>query len=222
MISREQLLRRLATFSVVIGFAAGLAVPAVAHSASTYFPVKWTVDKVYGLGYLEPDLTTGTAHSSIYSGPAQWNAVAGAWLDFSFSGNINPMVTFTNSVCSQIGDVWVVSRDLSSLGRAGNTTNCGGSTLTKSMVQFHDGPAGYWYTGSSLTGPGPTQYDLRAVATHEFGHSMGFGPHFSSSDTVCTTSPRHTMCPNAIIGPSGTQLRSLEEHDKHTFAAAYP
>lgn len=204
--------------ALVSGAALGSSVASDAHSTSTFYPIKWSSDRTYGLGYLEPQVNTGDAHSSIHSGAAQWSAVSGAWLDFTFSGNINPMVIWGGSVCSQIGDVWVISRDLSSLGYVGNTTNCGnGTNLTKSMVQFHDGPSGYWYVAAGT--PGGSQYDLRSLASHEFGHSMGFSGHFSSTDSTCTQSPIHTMCSGAALG--STYKRSLEVHEKDTFAAAY-
>jgi hypothetical protein len=88
------------------------------------------------------------------------------------------------------------------------------------------------------------QTDFQAVVTHELGHAAGFSAHFPEGEpktTDCTStstdpaamcrtadcgvdpSARETMCQGAPFGGRDTLfLRSLGEHDKHTFRGAYP
>lgn len=85
-----------------------------------------------------------------------------------------------------------------------------------------------WYSESGS--PGPNQWDLRSIVTHETGHATGFlgGPnnegHFGNNSTRCPvprTSATATMCPGAsgIIG--STWLRSLESDDLSAIQDAY-
>jgi hypothetical protein len=213
---------KVVVVTLFTGIALGSVMPLGAHTASTYYPLEWLTDQTYSLGYLEPQINTSTARTSIHTGPAQWNAVSGGTLEFTFSGTVTPSHTWESiSVCNTIGNVWVISRVLSGL--AGNTTNCGnGTNITKSTIQFHDTATGNWYVGSGTPGNNPSgglQTDLRSISTHEFGHAMGFrSSHFSVVDLACQ-SPIHTMCSGYTAG--STYKRSTEIHEEHTFAAAY-
>jgi hypothetical protein len=90
-----------------------------------------------------------------------------------------------------------------------------------------------WYDDVS-TPPPPAKLDLQSIATHEFGHATGWGfgsgrPHFGQNldgttrqpefDNLCVDEPRHTMCPALLLGYA--YWRTLEDHDKHTFANRY-
>lgn len=191
--------------------------PVEAHSASTYYPKKWTADPYYGLGHLDAPLDTSTAKSSIHAGDNPWDGLAGNWLDFLWSGNENPMVMWTGSGCTTppSDGLWIVSDDISSL--AFEATCTSGDRIVRTAIVFDDTGTS-WYTGSSTSVPSG-KYDLRSVAVHEFGHAEGFAGHFSSTDTDCSGSDRNTMCSGL---PSGTSYkRTLESHDIHTVEAAY-
>jgi hypothetical protein len=108
------------------------------------------------------------------------------------------------------------------MGSVGNASLCAGANMTKAVIQFDDNAN--WYTGSG--GPLASQYDLRSVAAHEFGHATGFMPsinmgHFSATDAACTVADpnKDTMCAGA--SPGTVWKRDLASHDIHTVEAAY-
>ena len=110
--------------------------------------------------------------------------------------------------------------NVSPLGAIGNTPVCATSTtITDMTIQMDDNANWYVLSGT----PSGSQYDLRSVTIHEFGHANGFfGPnngHFLASDSVCTTSPIHTMCSG--ISPGTTYKRTLESHETSLLTAGY-
>lgn len=213
---RHHALRGLVAFS--IGVTLSLAASALAHTVGDYYHTNWAADRYWGIGYTSGDVATPTAWTSIQAGDDPWNAVSGAWFDFAYLMRDNS-VTWTDDVCNMPAPKgWVLSADPGP-GRVGNTYTCGGVTLTAFAVLLH--PDANWYVGSGT--PSGSEYDLRSRVVHELGHANGFhGPndgHFPADDTVCTTSPIHTMCSGAT--PGTTYRRTLETHEKDLFAAAY-
>jgi matrixin len=94
------------------------------------------------------------------------------------------------------------------------------SELYSKSVRFDSAEA--WYLGTD--DPGAWQYDALGAATHEFGHVTGFfGPyaigHFDPDAPICTTVPKHTMCPYMASGEKF--MRLLAEHDQEVFGARY-
>jgi hypothetical protein len=79
-----------------------------------------------------------------------------------------------------------------------------------------------WYTGSDPNVPN-TQVDVQSVATHEFGHAGGWGPHFDDAAPntgICQlTSTQETMCVTEQVGTS--KGRTLEPHERAVFGVAY-
>jgi hypothetical protein len=72
--------------------------------------------------------------------------------------------------------------------------------------------------------------DAQSVATHEFGHWLGWGPHFTNESWCPFSGPYsqwHTMCASVeSINPFAndygkTFRRSLNTHDEDTVANAY-
>ncbi|HEX7167289.1 MAG TPA: hypothetical protein VF230_09945 [Acidimicrobiales bacterium] len=63
-----------------------------------------------------------------------------------------------------------------------------------------------------------------AVSSHEFGHATGWGKHYDDDFAVdiCDEDnlKKHTMC--AGIAASNQRMRTLEDHDVHTFKNSYP
>ncbi len=89
-------------------------------------------------------------------------------------------------------------------------------------IEFDTGET--WYNQSAGDPPSDT-IDTQAVAAHEFGHATGFSRHWDYQDgangSLCKTGDlaKHTMC--ATYEGGTVRQRTLEEHDIHTFAAAY-
>lgn len=203
---------RLSVMTFVIGLFLGITVGGGAHTASTFYPSKWTADQTWRIGYRHFYLASETARISITTGDDEWNALTLGWLEFSYAGE-SPSVTWTGSACSYTTNYVIAA---STPGYAGLTYNCGsGGNLTRTVVLLSNGSN--WYVGSGT--PSSNLYDLRSVVTHEFGHAMAFSGHFGSSDTACSQSPIHTMCSG--ISPGTTYKRTLETHDEHTFTSAY-
>lgn len=86
-----------------------------------------------------------------------------------------------------------------------------GNELYSMQITFDT--AENWYTGTG--NPSSGQIDLWAVATHEFGHTIGIA-HFDAADAVCSGNVRQTMCPFYAVSQRGPA-----DHDVHGFAAAY-
>lgn len=186
-----------------------------AHSASSWYPLEWpSSTTAFRLGQLDSPLNTSTAKNSIKAGEDPWNATSASH-DFS-NGSEDSSVTWTNS-CLTTGygnQVWIVSDNIS---WPGATYRCGGTYLTRVVIVLDDVGIS-WYTGSGS--PGGSQYDLRSVMTHEFGHAGGFASHWSSSDADCSGSDAETMCVgNPPVG--NVYERTLEIHEKHTYDDAY-
>jgi len=79
-----------------------------------------------------------------------------------------------------------------------------------------------WYTGNGT--PRTDEVDLGSVATHEFGHANGWGPHFDDKRrvSICAQGRRSraTMCKNTDYRVGGQQ-RYLSVHDRSVFRDAY-
>ena len=86
-----------------------------------------------------------------------------------------------------------------------------GNELYSMQITFDS--AENWYTGTG--NPSSGQIDLWAVATHEFGHTIGIA-HYDAADAVCSSNTRQTMCPFYAVSQ-----RTPADHDIHGFAAAY-
>ena len=199
-----------------IGLLVALAVPARAHTASTFYPRKWPTAKVT---YSHTSSVPSNWRPLVDEAAGRWNRVKDAELDFvrgSDSGD------YDWAVCSgKTG----IHRDNSGggLGSPGGvlgvTVVCyqsSSSTITSANVAFDSSEN--WYAGTGS--PSSNQMDLLSVATHELGHATGFANHFDNNESICANnSDMQTMCPSYTVGT--TWARSLEKHDKHTMKGAY-
>ncbi len=220
----QHTLSRRFLIQVVGAFLLGVALTtggiAVAHTTSDFYTFKWPSDHTWKIGNTYGAVANQGGWTSITATDDPWNAVSGAWFDFSYGGRDNS-VNFTGNVCTMPSpNAWVITYDVSPLGLIGNTAVCATSTtITDMTIQLDDDANWYVLSGT----PSGSQYDLRSVAIHEFGHANGFfGPnsgHFLASDSACTSSPIHTMCSG--ISPGTTYKRTLEFHEKSLFAAGY-
>lgn len=201
----------------IFGWSLATTVTANAHTVSIYFPKKWASSPTYSFGDIDSPLNTSTAKQSIHTGDNEWDFTNGSSLDFYWNYVEDSSVVWLGGACTTVpsnGQIWIMTYSLSGL--ASENTCTSGSQITKSTIRLDDTRSN-WYTGSSTSVPSG-KYDLRSVITHEFGHAGGFA-HLSGS-TICSGSTRQTMCSGGL--PTGTSYkRSLESHDKHTFANAY-
>lgn len=98
-------------------------------------------------------------------------------------------------------------------GQAGTTTRtCVNGTITDADIVFNSSFT--WYTGTGSPG---SSWDAWSVATHEFGHHIGF----EHTQGVCggSESTKPTMCSGYSAGK--TYKRSLEFDDKNGLNVIY-
>lgn len=85
-------------------------------------------------------------------------------------------------------------------------------------------PDGPWYSGTEKSDIGNGQIDFKGTAVHETGHATGWKGHLGGSYCDGSPSISQTMCSAegfGYYGPGTYEMRTLEEHDRHTFDSAY-
>jgi hypothetical protein len=200
-----------------------LAGIALAHSGSTYYPSKWKRDLSVAWR-IDNSVPGGAFRNRILDGAQEWNRLAPN-MRFSHVGgdatNVNIRRCSPNRPYQRDGVFYgPIDGRLNVLAFVVTCTFPGTNELKHFQMKFDS--AENWYTGTGT--PGSSAFDVWGVAAHEFGHATGFsGPyakgHFNPRGGVCTSSPKHTMCPTISLGSTGS--RSLEEHERHTFRNVY-
>jgi hypothetical protein len=199
-----------------------------AHSASSFYGAWWheSLDHQVQI-YNRPNLS-GSVLEVARSASRNWNDVNDIG-DFKFQ--YNSEATFSRDcVDSQtnLNGIFFASWDGDSdLGECcdtlARTAQCIeiGTTKMDSFNILFDVDEDWTYASP----PEPVDVDFAAVAVHEFGHATGWGAesdksHFTDDGDYCQfDSVRHTMCESYWEGT--TYQRSLQQHDKHTFADRY-
>jgi hypothetical protein len=162
----------------------------------------------------------------------KWKNLVPNRLDWSASGEVDN--THNSGICNwdimKEGMIWEWWwNDFSVLA---DTEQCGtGSTMENFGMRINDNSAIDWYRGTDT--PSHSETDLWSIATHEFGHSSGWGPgndHFTETANpgACdkTQNDYHTMCERYYhttdqYPARGKWWRTLETHDVDTFKDAY-
>lgn len=198
-------------------------VPGVAHahSASSYYKMRWKSDLTLGW-HFTAGFPGGAYRDKIVYGAGQWNAQNQSlrWSYYptdyaNFSWSPCPTKTYKNAVH------WA------DIPYAGLVRAClYGSDPTRiwSVQMIIDSAGTNWYAGSGT--PAANQVDLWSIATHEWGHmsgSLAAGDgkgHFPEADAACPDGAlRNSLCPSIPMGT--THMWNTELHDEHTFQSAY-
>lgn len=215
-----------------VALLASLASGADAHPVGAFYPSKWTANS--NVHYNVDNNVPTDMRNGMHVGLGNWdNLAGGAGPHFINDGELTSLNDYDPCTGPSI---LYVREDLgayiggSSEATLGLTQLCvvrpstGTQRVSKFQVTYELtaelGGANGWYKGSG--DPGPNQWDLRSIATHESGHVTGFYGHFNELDEACPlTFNRSTMCPGSTGVKGTTWLRSREVHDNHTFNAAY-
>lgn len=210
--------RRLFVALLALGAVAVIGLPARAHPASNFFTTaKWVNDKSVSYSFTPSSAPSVEWRSRNAEAANTWNAL-GQTMTFTPAAD---MADFDPYVCPTVDQKNAVHRRRidGSGGTLAQTMTCWyGTNKALSTFQLVYDDSESWYLGTAT--PARGQADLLSVAVHELGHATGFSKHFGAGSAICTAnSSQQTMCPTHVIG--STWQRTLGEHDKHTFSAAY-
>ena len=232
--------RRTAVWSVVVALSLAVSpsTDAIAHlPTSTWYPFgSWdiTPDPSKNWKFTAGFPSGSGQRDSVREGADQWTNVSAA----SFVWNETAEVaTWTgNEGCGQTwgsggsGNNTIRWRPISvTLGPdplAATRICSAGGNVYKFYIKFNSNWSGSFHWSGHTPDDVPSgEYDGWAVASHEFGHAVGFfGPyddgHLDPGGQYCDGDlDHHTMCPDILIGKS--RQRTLEEHDIDTFQSLY-
>lgn len=215
---RRQML--LGAVGFVLALMVGLPASANAHSTAFYTGGGGLWPTYSGVYYkVRQGFPTVAYYNRIEDGGNQWNAAgtsSGIEPDFYYNGSTT-VTGNADAPCSATynGIYW---RDLDYLGSGvlGYTPHCENSSGVVTRFSFSVDSDRTWYTGTGTA----TSWDLWSLTTHEFGHATGWYGHFSPGESICdNTASQATMCPEYF--PNTVRMRTLDDHSKHTFVAAY-
>jgi hypothetical protein len=156
--------------------------------------------------------------ATIRAGAGQWNLL--------FPGSTFEEIGYSSQApyvfpqCDPVSRSFVFQRDISDPDILGEAFICG--TLSANLradafwVTFDNRS---WHS-NVLSDPPPDAFDRYSVATHEMGHAMGHWEHWPSASPRCEeVSNKLSMCPT--VAPGSTMMRSIDDHDIHTFENTY-
>jgi hypothetical protein len=90
------------------------------------------------------------------------------------------------------------------------------TTVSRSNIAI-DRTGRNWEFGPSNASS--SEWDLRGVLVHEFGHAAGFAGHFSGSSRCPGGSADHSMCNGLSLGED--HVKTLETDDENEIKTAY-
>lgn len=194
-----------------------------AHTASTYYSGSaggtWPASTNHSY-WAWTNFPSSAHRSRIVDGAKAWNdASTGVEPNFVYQGTRSSggNALYPCSASYSIAYWYDLDAYLgtSFVGYTPRCENTSGRVFRFSLVMDSDTS---WYTGTGT--PGSTQTDLWSFTTHEWGHATGWGGHYPASDVaLCADIHARTMCRDGFRGT--VRFRTLEDHDIHTFLAAY-
>ncbi len=193
--------------------------PSEAHTASTYYPVRWNINVLdWRFGDLQ-FLNTAAVRNRVREGFDEWEASDPANFGWDEEPQNRNLQFTKNTECAinDPDDLWVIARTWDGPGGTVATVRrCPTDNPLNHLVLVLDTNEAWW-TSSSSNVPSD-QLDLLSVTTHEGGHATAWWGHFGSS--MCNgTIFDETMCP--VIEFGDAHWRTLRGHDVHTWQAAY-
>lgn len=217
----------LAAFAGLVALVAVAPTGAGAHPSADHFPYRWKRDRSVVFKFTPSVPAASGARTPVRNAARQWNGLGQA-LRFVDAGTYPADYDPVGCGTYQRNGVHFRPIDGPSLQTVGvntvaETRVClfGGGTNELYSFQMVFDSAEPWYYGSGDAAP--TQVDLWSVATHEFGHAAGFARHLDHdgdpAGLCANTAAQPTMC--AVTYPGTEHQRTLADHDKHTFDAAY-
>jgi hypothetical protein len=202
---------------------------ALAHGLNNYWAASWPTsgpqnEILYDMTIGVPGGLGSSEHDHIAEGGKAWNQETDEIL-FKRSGdevaNFSPGACATHQSAIHYDELFGVV--------VGETVICGSGATISGFQLTLDSLVPWWWSDSTV----PNNYfDAQSVATHEFGHAAGGWTngtpekHFDENNyaALCgesvPNSDYHTMCAGNRKGTN--HWRSVELHDRHTFADAYP
>lgn len=213
------------------------AEPAVAHEASWFDPT-WTQGGTVNVYYNDDDSFWGqTKRNRITAAITTWNELnmRGDTLGPTFVWQqVSTQSAGISGTCSPNDPARIII-DAVDLPYTvyGDTDVYDWPCVYLKITHSSELPVGVsWYESNCGDSGGSNDLSLCGTLVHELGHAHGMvaggahGPHFPNSDDACpNNSPGtySTMCSGADITIGQVwQLASLESHDIHTYANAYP
>ena len=228
-------MHKLSTLTVLALVLAATGAPiAIAHSAGSYYDSKYGSAADQPEVWWEGSLTT-LAAQRVKNAGATWNAL-GTRFSFRFSdqtvlGGPDPSCRKTvlfGKLISRVGMAFMDGPGRYSgitvvCSKTGRAVPIGQKGTVAYFVLYFD--KGELWNFDPLKKPAGQAKDFLGIATHELGHGTGWGAHYDDQHPTATCpannpSAVQTMC-TGRADPSGFWRRSLGEHDKHTFKAAY-
>lgn len=223
------------TFALFVAF----PVPAVPHSASTYFLVTYGSGDLPNITYrFTQSVPNTTFRGRVEDGADKWTAVGGVDLNLVRGSLTADNFAYANCNKGPTGVATVHYKDIGGPFAYGVTIVClkNNGNIREFRIALNSDVYGWNITTSD---PGSSEVDVWSVSAHEFGHGVGgwldasSGQHFSNN-TVCPVNSSgglfaswQTMCDSVdnLTPPDDEYAkkfrRTLEEHDIHTFENAY-
>lgn len=194
--------KRKKSVRVAVGLAAAAILAAGTLQAWVVNNPKWDLSGSNIVKYRANQLPS-TWQSRLSSARNTWNAVGGASIDLLRDDTNYGIRVYDGYIDGAYGTLGVATRYW--------PWNTYISSATIKMDHSES-----WYTGSSASGIGATQFDLQGAMVHELGHAMGI----LHTNVSCTGYLRPTMCDSLTTGT--TIFRSLATDDANALSYLYP
>lgn len=209
-----------------VGFLLGalLGLPPARAGNSHYSVRDWSVNPIARYDSTRPSGWASTVVPEEWSGGRlPWSSVPGAAVSIGTGGLLN-MPNNITATDVPYGYIYMVATSGFS-GVASTSCRFGLTEVNACRIRFRSDLVNWEMNGSS-TWQTSGNYDLREVATHEFGHAVWGAVSTNHINEGCAkplTTSTATMCPSAFTGTDGLtkHQRTLTTHEQNDHAANY-